>query len=73
MRNFCVSLYMNNIQKKEYEEIGILFKEKGMNTRELAIAHTLFIVPHRQPRPGKIEILAVIHGARRPADILTNS
>jgi toxin ParE1/3/4 len=39
-------------------------------TRELVIGGTPFIVPYWQPRPGEIEILAVIHGARRWPDRL---
>ena len=35
------------------------------NTRELVIAGTPFIVPYRVLRPDEIEILAVLHGARR--------
>jgi plasmid stabilization system protein ParE len=34
-------------------------------TRELVIAGTPFIAPYWLPRPNEIEILAVIHGARR--------
>jgi toxin ParE1/3/4 len=41
-------------------------------TRELVITPTPFIVPYWQPRSGEIEILAVIHGARRWPDILPN-
>jgi toxin ParE1/3/4 len=39
-------------------------------TRELVVADTPYIVPYCQPRPGEIEIMAVIHGARRWPDIL---
>ena len=34
-------------------------------TRELVIAGTPFIAPYWQPGPNQIEILVVIHGARR--------
>jgi toxin ParE1/3/4 len=34
-------------------------------TRELVIAGTPFIAPYWQPGPNEIEILAMIHGARR--------
>jgi plasmid stabilization system protein ParE len=43
-----------------------------LGTRELVVTRTPFIVPYWQPRPGEIEILAVIHGARRWPDILPN-
>jgi len=43
------------------------------DTRELVIAGTPYIVPYRLSQPDTIEILAVIHGARRWPDILPSS
>ena len=54
------------------ELVGMLAAHPGLGrpgrvsgTRELVINGTPFIVPYWQPRPGELEILAVIHGARR--------
>ena len=45
-----------------YQNLGRLGRVKG--TRELVIVGTPFVVPYRL-KADRIEILAVIHGARR--------
>jgi len=35
-----------------------------LGTRELVVAHTQYIIPYRM-REGRVELLAVIHGARQ--------
>lgn len=47
---------------RQYPDLGRKGRVEG--TRELVIAHTPFVIPYRVAE-GIVEILAVIHGARR--------